>query len=335
MQVKKNLAGLFLFFLFACNSHVSRDGIAVIEFPLKKEIKTAVILTDSVILAPDEMFIYNDQIWILQKKKQILFDVFSLPDGKYLYSKGTIGQGPNEFIFPVVNTIQTEEKGFTVLDVNVLKTVVLQPDSSLRVVKSEKTFNQIPVNGFVKLNDSLLCAFADCATGTTGEYEYCLKNLSDGADIKFSEYPDLTAKKFEGDERCRIYYKYLVANANERKFAAFYSYFKFFRIFSFNGELLKEIRVNVPPYRQTENIENWEEREVFYGKPLATEKYIYARCHSNEIQVWDWEGNPVIQYITDKEFFTFAVFEKDKKIYMVSAEESDLDKIYVFDMLHF
>jgi hypothetical protein len=335
MKIEIILIGLFLSVLYACNSHVSDKEIVITEFPSKQEIKTSIILTDSVILDPDAMFIMNSKLWILQKKNNVLFDIFSLPDGKYLFSTGNKGQGPDDFIHPISYTINTEVSGFSILDRNILKTIILQPNNTLHVIKSEKTFEQMPVNGFVKLNDSLFCAFADCATGgTVGEYEYCLKNKSKDTEIKFSKYPDLSKKKFKGDERCQIYYKWLVANSNERKIAAFYSNFKFLRFYSAEGDLLKEIRVNVPPYQQTENIENREERKKFYGKPIATDHYIYAPCSSNEIQVWDWNGNPIIQYALDKKFSKFAVSENDKKIYMVSWEESDLDKIYTFELSH-
>jgi hypothetical protein len=68
----------------------------------------------------------------------------------------------------------------------------------------------------------------------------------------------------------------------------------------------KEIKLgkypfNIPPY-QSDNVGNWEKRNVYYGRPVATT------------------------------FFAFAVSEKYKKVYLISAKETDLDKIYVFDL---
>jgi hypothetical protein len=102
---------------------------------------------------------------------------------------------------------------------------------------------------------------------------------------------------------------------------------------SYDGSLMKEIHINIPPY-QSDNVEDWEEREIYYGRPVATDKYIYAPCSADEIQVWDWDGNPIIQYALDKEFFVFAVSEKYKKIYMISTEETDLNKFFVFNLSH-
>jgi hypothetical protein len=329
---KKILTVCAIMFLFACSSDTLQKKIVVTAFPIKKEIKTSVVQTAPVILAPEEVFIMDNRLWVFQSKKDTLFDVFSLPDCRYLFSAGRKDSGPNDFIFPNGKTIQAEESRFTILDLFSIKTVELQPDNSLHVVKSEKTF-ELPVNGFIKFNDSMFCAFADCATGTTGDYEYKLMHLPNRKEIKFGEYPRLSEKEFTREKRCQIYYKYLVANPSGRKFAAFYSFFKFFRIFSFERELENEFHVNIPPC-QSDNVDNWEEREIYYGRPFATDKYIYAPCSSNEIQVWDWNGKPIIQYMPDKTFFAFAVSEKYGKIYMVSTEETDLDKIYVFDMVH-
>ena len=333
IRLKKWVIVGMIAFLCACNSNISEKKIVITAFPVKEEMKTAVIQTAPVLLAPDEVFIMNNQLWVFQPKKDTLFDVFGLPDCNYLYATGKKGQGPNDFIFPVGKTIQAEENSFTLIDVFAMKTIVLQPDSTLHTVKSEKIFEQIPINGFIKLNDSLFCAFADCATGTTSNHEYQSINFSDRKLVKFGEYPHLTEKVFEGDERCQIYYKYLVANPSKSKFAAFYSFFKFFRIYSYTGDLEKGIHVNIPPY-QSDNVENWEKRNIYYGRPVATDDYIYAPCSGSEIQVWDWEGNPIIQYALDKTFFAFAVSEKYKKIYLVSARETDLDKVYVFDLVH-
>jgi len=43
-------------------------------------------------------------------------------------SSGQKGQGPNDFIFPIGNTIQVTNEGFIILDMNIIKFVEPQPD---------------------------------------------------------------------------------------------------------------------------------------------------------------------------------------------------------------
>jgi hypothetical protein len=343
IKLVKTLICIVITMVLACdgNKTVTSKDVIVTKFPETKELKATVMQTAPVILAPAGIFIMNDQIWIVQTKKDTIFDVFNLHDCKYLYSVGTKGQGPDDFIFPQAQSIQVENNSFTVHDRYVLKTVEMQSPKQLRVVKREKIFDIYPVNGFTKLNDSLFCMFAECMTGKEGdfEFEFLLKNTRSKEEIKFSKYPDLTTQKFRGDDKCRIYVKSSVANSSKGKLATFYNYFKFFRIYSFDGTPEKEVHVNIEPY-STDNIDDWEKRNVYYGKPVATERYIYAVCAPNEIQVWDWDGNPVIRYFLDGGAYCFTVSEELKKLYTILDSEFEkgndelIDKIYVYDLVH-
>jgi|SRR5690554_1161500 len=336
METNKLILFFVLIGLVACKKPVTSepDHITITKFPIKEKVDISTIKTDSVILAPEKIFILNNQIWIFQKKKDKIFDIFDLFTGRYLYSTGTKGQGPNEFIFPMANTIAVEGDEFTILDLNVIKTIRVDSRGNIETVNAERTFDSLPVNGFVKLKDSVFWAFADCATGTIGDYEYKRKNISIDNESKFSLYPEfLSDKKFEGEQRCQIYYKYPVSNPYRNKIAAFYSFFKFFRIYDYDGTMEKQVLVKVPPYL-SDNVDDWQTREVYYGPPFATKDYIYVPCGAGEIQVWDWKGNPVIQYSLNETFHTFTVSEPHKKIFMASAREEDLDKIYTFDLVH-
>lgn len=331
MKQKKLFIFIQLFTVLSACDFDNKNTHIITEFPKKKEIEITVIETAPVILAPEEMFIMNDQIWVFQSKKDSLFDVFALPNCNYLFSTGRKGQGPDEFIFPIGKTIQTNDSGFTILDANFIKFVSCQSNGALYITHSIKTFDHLAVNGFIRLNDSLVCAFTGCATGSSSDFEYQMKNLYSKKVIEFSSYPKLTTKEYEGEQRCQIYYKHLTANPNERKMAAFYSFFKYFRIYSYDGVLEKEVSVKIPSYK-SDNVEDWEKRNVYYGKPVATEKYIYVPCMGNEIQVWDWNGNPIIQFSLNQTFCTFAVSENRKKIYLISANEDDYNKIFTFDI---
>lgn len=326
-----------LFFILICIVSCKEETAnytEVTEFPNIKEVEISVLNTDSVILSPEKIFIFNDQIWVLQTKNNKLFDVFEISTGKHLYSTGSRGQGPNEFVSPIASTLVVEGDVFTLLDYNVLKTVSVDSVGNLEVISSKNTFDLVPINGFVKLQEGVFCAFADCATGTEGDYEYRLIDVSTDNELKFSEYPEfLTNKKFEGDQRCQIFNKYPVSNPQIGKFASFYSFFKFFRIYNFDGEMEKQVFVKIPPFT-SDDVDNWQKREIYYRPPFGTRDYIYSYCGSNEIQVWDWDGNPVFQYILERPFYTFTVSEEHKKLFLVSKIEDDLDKIFVFDLEH-
>lgn len=314
--------------LMVCSCTKDDRRIIITEFPINEELNASVLVTDPVIFAPEHLFIFNNQLWLLQRTKEKVFSVFSIPDCKYLYSTVNIGRGPDELLYPIGNTIRVEsDSTITLLDNFILKTLKLCDDGNLRVLDSKTIFKQTPINGFIKLCDTLFCAFADCATGSSDAYEYKLMNTNTGKETKFSTYPDLTKKDYDDDIRCQIYYKNLTSNKN--KIVAFYSFFKYFRIYDINGlNLEKEIEVKVEPWKT--DIEN--NRKVFYAKPFSTEEYIYVPCFSKEIQIWDWNGTPISKYTLDRHFICYAIDESNNRIYVVSSREDSTDKIYVYDI---
>lgn len=327
---------LLLGLLAACSAPVSKKEVVISEFPVIKELKANVIRTAPVILDPESLFIMDDRIYVVQTKKDTIFDVFDLKDCRYLNSVGTRGGGPDEFLFPDPYTVQVKDNQFTIFDRIFMRTIAIRPNGSLQIVKSEKIFDLTPVNNFVRLNDSMCCAVADCMTGKTGDFEYRMKNISSGKELKFSQYPDLSPRKFTGDQRCQIYQKYITANSAQGKIAAFYNLFKFFRIYKVSDtvEIEKEVHVNIPPFEQVDEVDNFKMRKKFYFQLFSTDKYIYASCSPNEIQVWDWDGKPIISYFLDQKYFRFAISEKTKKIYAVNFVEDDLDKFFVYDLSH-
>lgn len=316
-------------FSFGCSNGVHSPQLKVIStFPIVKELEATVIETASVILSPERLFIFDGQLWLLQNRPDTMFSVFSLPQCQYLYGLGNRGRGPNEFLSPLANTIQVaNDEKFTMIDHFSLKTLQLSKNKELLTVSKEEIFETTPINGFVKLNNTLYCSFADCGMGTKGDYEYRMFNTSNGIETKFSTYPHLISKAIDGDERCQIYHKSLVSNPSIEKFAAFYTFFKYFRIYTYRGEIDIEISVEVPPYEP-----DLEKRKVFYGTPVATDKYIYVPCSSKELQVWNWQGEPIAQFIIDRKFFCYAIDEVNSKMYIVSAREDAVNKVYSYDI---
>ena len=327
---------LFMMIIAACRQ-LNKENV-VTEFPKKAQLSATVLKTEPVIFLPDKMLIINDQLWINQRMKNPTFDVFHLPDGEYLYSTGTKGQGPNEFINTSV--VQKLNDRIYILDHPFVKINEIGDNGRLKTIDTYKPFIITPINGLIVLNENLFCSFAYCATGLTGKEEYRMSNRINGKEKVFSLYPKLSAAKYEGEQRCQIYIKRLVSNPKTLQFAAFYAYFKFIRFYNYDGVMEKEIFVEIPPYKP-ENVDDSDERMFYYIGVESTEKYIYALCANSkpnddetlpEMQVWDWEGNPVIQYTFDKIFISFVVSEDDKKMYATTYDNDD--EIYVYDMIH-
>lgn len=103
---------------------------------------------------------------------------------------------------------------------------------------------------------------------------------------------------------------------------------------------MKDIAVNIYPY--TVNDDFYQRTVYYYNYPRASDKYIYVLCmdskagennvNETKLQVWDWNGNPVACLILDRKIDFFAVYEKERKIYTVNADEEHEDKIYMYSI---
>lgn len=328
---------ILLLGIWGCNN-VPNDEIVITKFPETVDLTSSIISTDPVLLYPESMFIFENQLFVFQSKKDTLFDVFRLSDFKHTNKMGTKGGGPNEFIKPMGKTIQLTDRGFSILDYPFVKMIEVKDNGKLETIETIKAFKTLPVNGFSRINDSLFCSYAFCATGKTGDYEYQMVNRYTKSEKLFSPYPNLSDVSYEGDQRCQIYVKSRAVHPDGRFFVSFYSYFKFFRIYYYTGEIYKEVRVKVAPY-ESSNLDDWEKRMFYYTNPCATDKYIYVMCYNSnsgdsypEIQVWDWNGNPIIVYHLDKQIFSYTISETDKKLYATTLENED--KIYIYNLKH-
>ena len=337
----KNL--LFTLILFALlSSCVDNSSITIVKsFPIHKDLKSEIVsIPSDVVLYAFNLFVTNDKLITFNSDKEYIFDVYQLPDLQYLYSGGTQGNGPTDFMNVARKTFIPTDKGFKVFieGHKKLKEVLVGEECMNINQENIVTLKDIEVdlvNGFLSLNDSTSLYWS----GFDAETEYTLFNHNDKNATTFSPYPDWDGGSIMGN-KIFTYVKNSVKNHDGTKFASFYGYFKKIRIYDNTGNLLNDIAVEVPPY--SDDIEELTQDRIqyYYGYPHATKDYIYALCRndkpntnetSTELQVWNWKGEPVAQYNLDKRISLFTISEKYKKIYGVNADD---EKIYVYPLLH-
>ena len=341
--MKKILFILVLGGLFSCGSKDNNSGSkkSITTFPIQKELKAEVVsVSPNVLLYAFNIFTTNNKLITFNSKKDLIFDVFQLPELNYMYSAGIIGQGPSDFINLDRRSFMPTKKGFKVLFTGKkqLKEVLvnennMEIDQENIVALKEIVANEI--NGFLPINDSLAIYWS----GFKKETEYTRVNLKDKELISFSPYPHWSKDDLQED-KLFTYIKNSVLKPDGSKFASFYGYFKKIRIYNTTGKLLNDISVNVSPYNDKIETKIQNRIQYYYGYPKATEQHIYVLCrnakgdessNTTELQVWNWNGEAVAQYTLDQPLSLFTISEKYKKIYAVNAED---EKIYVYPLLH-
>lgn len=311
--------------------------VEVHEFPVQSELTAEIITIPPVAMNPSNILVTGDKLVMFNMKKDTIFDVFRLPDCSYMFSAGYKGEGPNDFQHVDRRSFVPTSTGFKVYfqDSQVLKDILLD-DYKMEVNRgNDKKFqiDQNPVNGFLALNDSVYLYWSGMGKDT----EYDLLNYNTNQTTAFSFYPQWRGKD-ETDDKIFTYVKNSVASPSGDKFASFYGYFKHICIYDYQGALLKDISVTVPPMNSTFE-PNPEDRTIYYyAYPKTVGEYIYTLCRNGkrgdggniEFQVWKWDGTPAGRYKISDEITLFAISEKDKKIYAVDGENEE--KLYVYPL---
>jgi hypothetical protein len=107
-------------------------------------------------------------------------------------------------------------------------------------------------------------------------------------------------------------------------------------------ELMHRKEYIYPKYetKKGRNFQVWEseECEIGFYDFYVTNKYIYALISGtsediapSSIYVFDWEGKPIMKFVSDKNLCSIAVDEKNKKIYGVNITMKGVDLV-VFNL---
>lgn len=308
----------------------------ITQFPVEEELTAEVISIPPIAMTPFNIFTTEDKLVMYNLQKDSIFDVFSLPECNYLFSAGYKGEGPNDFMDVDRRLFVPTKNGFKVFfqSHKELKEVQFR-DKSIEVVKDsilKFEIDQYPVNGFTPLNDSIFIYWS----GFGKETEYDLLNRNTKEIIPFSPYPEWA--KQENAERLFTYIKNMTVKPDGKGFAAFYGYFKRFRIYDDKGNLLKDISLEIEPYASDFETEVNSRMVYYFAYPKSSNEYIYALCKNAkadaeaipELQIWRWDGTPVGKYKLDRHITLFSISEKYEKMYAVNGENEE--EIYVFSL---
>lgn len=322
----------------SCQTTENKSDTATVvnRFPVEAELTAEVITIPPIAMTPFNIFTTEDKLVMYNLQKDSIFDVFSLPECNYLFSSGYKGEGPNDFLDVDRRLFVPGKNGFKVFfqSHKELKEVRFR-EKSLEIIKDSTLkfeIDQYPVNGFTPLNDSTYIYWS----GFEKETEYDLLHKHTKEAIPFSPYPQWT--KQENADRLFTYIKNMTAKPDGKRFAAFYGYFKRFRIYDDKGNLIKDISLEIEPYAPDFESEVNNRMVYYFAYPKSSDEYIYALCKNAkadaeaipELQIWRWDGTPVGRYKLDRPVTLFSISEKYGKMYAVNGENEE--EIYAFPL---
>lgn len=339
---------IFSTLIISCAKEKEENTITFGKFPEEvflshEEIKVTpnlyfvggLILMDSILLTIDV-------------KADTFFQAFKLPDYNHIGGYITKGNGPNEEILidPYIQHIS----GNSFLYKNISSVKVIEFDVSSNKMELIKKIDLpeelMDLWHIFKLENDLIGSNPYNET----KKEFIAYDMNSEKERDFGpDFPNVE-KEIEPHFRNMLFAKATTVRATGDFFASVYDKFPILRIYTKKGNIHKEVRFEnkqvFPNALIQENPSESAINEITqnYRKIKSTNEFIYALYigkaekdikeasgnFSNEIHVWDWDGNPIKRIKLDNDIFSFDVDSFDR--FLICSSVNSLDTFYKYNL---
>lgn len=275
-----------------------------------------------------------DSVLILKNiNNSELFNIFSLPDFKFIKSFGKTGKGPGEFQFPSLIQLESDSS---------LCYIYEKTDRSFYLLNRNLELKKIPLNinkTKRKFSDKQFCGLS------SNEFFY-VESIKMGKAIFHLELKNNTAtttlvKKLAFSDKHKNWAAYIGdfgANEKNKRLVFAYKYFKRLVFYDFENKTSRVISFNTSAKtKKGDPVSMLSSLNVtHYWGMSAQDKYVYVLYSGRTpidvskelskssgyiyIEKFDWNGNPICRYKLNKWGY-FCVNKKENMIYLASTTD--------------
>ncbi|TSA38752.1 MAG: hypothetical protein D4R64_02080 [Porphyromonadaceae bacterium] len=334
-----------------CSSKHYPKDIRYENFPKTISLIHEKVITPPVLFFPAGMVLLDSVLITVDLGTDIFFQVFKMPDLTYLGGQIHKGKGPGEEIFvnPYMQPLSDNDFLYQT-QLSIKRARYNVHANAIKIVQEIYLPGELMnINHVFSIND----LYYGCEMISDKDNEFVVYNPSSKQVSGFGpDFPKL-GREIEKRFRNTLLAKAITVKPDNDRFAAVYDKFPILRIYSKEGEILSDSRYHNGqhfPEGLTKNDPT--EPELLdimqnYRMIKSTNRYIYALYigktiqdlgglgkglddFSNEIHVWEWNGNPVRKILLDKSIFTFCVTQDDK--IMICTSVNSLDKMFKYSL---
>jgi hypothetical protein len=343
---------LFICFLFlACTGKVNKDKSPLSDFD--KTIKLPSV--ESAILRDDlgelMRFAIKDSLLVYKEYyTKYMCKMFDLNTGKLLHKDIKKGAGPYEMVdcegfYPYKDDLLYTLTCNGILIFISTEDFLAKRKKFTRVVDLRNYFEEESPMGCNVLNDSIVIC-----EGMFGEERYCMINLNSRKKVYKYNYPLDERSENEGSAIKSIAYQGMFSRKpDSNMFAHVCSKAGIIEIFDFNGNDFNRVfnkEYFVCEYEVRNGRAGNFNRRGFRGIS-SDSKYIYALysgrtkeefgrmeySYAENLLVYDWDGNAVLQIKLDEAVMNMALEPTDKKVYCQCVDKNTGEpKIVYYDL---
>lgn len=340
----------FIFLIFiaiaSCNS---KSSFTHVVLPELRDFTLDSIEVNPVLLNPISMSANDSLLIVFNWDTDTIFRVFSIPEFTYKGWFGLKGRGPEEFLICNPSSFRVYSDGIQLVDLTKVFIVDFVNDSvnNNLIVKNRYSIpsSLIPFNNVFMLDDINIYGI-NSMEDSPSEYDFFNKETkATGSLINFPELDSNVSPKI----RRRIFVNLLEVKPDKSRFVMMYNYYPVLRIFNNDIEVLHEIFIdNLPKQIRFKSLgtkhSNFFKGIIYYSYLKVTEKYIYTLFElqtgekvrereyraksigSQELHVFNWEGQPVARIKLNNKILSFAPSPDNK--YLFFTCDHAIDKIY-------
>jgi hypothetical protein len=334
----KKIGILFIVFLLT-NCNGAEEKIDMIELPEQTKLKSSITKIQGFILEPYHMIILDNLLIICDNDDKNYFKVFHLPGLEYLYSWGTKGRGPDEFLYLHHDYMKVlDDNIFEVLDNGTIKGIKVYYDRMELVYSHKLPTLKNPINRLQKVKDSIY--FIDNIDGTDN-MEHCIIDIRKNVILSyFGEYPKTKIEGFKKNMNYQLFVKDNASNNQLGKFVSFYSHFNLIKIYNINGSLLRTVRLKDVDH-EVKRFNDVVDR-LYYLTPYSSNDFfsimkfnMFQREFTDDLSnvcpnllIFDWEGAIIGNFKLDKPIVKYAINNNRRVMYGIAGYAFDEICVY-------
>lgn len=343
--IRKAIVAISAALSASCSGTVVGDydgGFDHVTKPLEGtvQIKAETIKEPEKVLIPLRLFISKDVLVLLNDNGESFYNIYTLPNLRFINTLGKRQNLEGLHVSPYAESVRIGDEGFEIFDNGSLKEILIHFDE-LEISETKRIEGPTKdLIGFTQLNDSLYAIvpepelFKSDVRSPFDDSEALIVDNNSGDITRVGEFPpSMRAKGLEAGV------KVFVANDSLRRLAIFYHLQKQMKIVDFDGNPIRSVAVDIPPFLnyETMSFSNEWGKYVYYTDCYADNDYIYALClnekrgrymsdigkKNSEIHIFDWEGDLIRIIRCDRPLTCFTVSEKYGEIYASSIKYPD------------
>ena len=282
------------------------------------------------IFAPTGMFIIGDELILSNFRPDTDFDVFEIPSLKYTRSGGIVGAGPEDISGGSISlsTKKFDNNHLSMLNNSGHGVNIIDADGLISIYHKQL---YIPEEWYYVQNHHFLSDGRQLLQQGRLPMEWGIVNKDFEIEVSFTpKLPDEVIALADDDmKKMFAHTAHSAVSEKEHLIAIIASCRPIIDFYDFSGKLKRHV---IGSYTHRDNLD----KTTIYTQ--NTDNLIYINYHDpadtdfthSTIVAIDWEGNQVETYQVGIMVTTFAVDEKNKKIYFTT--NGDNDNLYWFDL---